>query len=147
MQNKIFNYFNREKVKLDKKMESQILPTCTPVVYINNIGDEMFFGEKIEEIYDYCYRNNYRNIRFYYNDEELFDGFDYEELLEEISDGAIEYLILYSIKDITRFESPYELLYKAKINNCKIDVIYFDEDEQYIDGELDLLKYIANIEE
>lgn len=147
MQNKILNYFNKKEVKLEERIENSILSTRTPVVYINNIGDEICFGEKIEEIYNYCYRNNYKNIRFCYSDEFVYDGFDYEDLLEEISDGAVEHLILYSIKDITRFESPYELLYKAKINNCKIDVIYFDEDEYYIDGEIDLLKYIANIEE
>lgn len=147
MQEEFKNYLKEEGKEEISRICNLLFSRRHTAIYINKTKLNGFkFYMELEHLLNYCCENNYKNIVFYCDDVYEHYNEGYEELLTDISYGEIETLIIYSIDDITNDKNHYELLSKASINNCKIKILYLDIDKEYSDEELDLLKYIANIE-
>lgn len=116
-------------------MDNCIISTITPTIYINmNAGEPSF---KLEKVYEYCHKNGYDRITMY-SDVGLYDL--YEDLIDTIADGGVEKLILYSLYDLP--DDIYSLLYWCEKSDTKVELITFDEQQEYLLEHRELLKYI-----
>ncbi len=135
MKEKIKNYFEEEEKKYQEEMDNCIISTITPTIYINmNVGEPSF---KLEKAYEYCHKNGYDRITMY-SDVGSYDL--YEDLIDTIADGGVEKLILYSLYDLP--DDIYSLLYWCEKSDTKVELITFDEQQEYLLEHRELLKYM-----
>lgn len=143
MQEKIKKFLEREKEQYLEEVEDCIISSSTPSIYIN--ADDVSYSLKLEKIYEYCYQKGYSNIVVYgdYEEQEV-EYAQYYELLDAIAEGAVDTVIFYSLEDIP--DDIYELLYNCKSTGTKIELIAFNDNEDYPSYAMDALEYIAYCE-
>ena len=143
MQDKIKKFLERDEEQHLEEAEDCIVSSATPSIYINIIDGS--YAYKLEKIYEYCYKKGYSNVIIYGDceaQEEVYD--QYYELLDAIADGVVDKVIFYSLEEIP--ESPYELLYNCKNAGTKIELVTFDDSEDYPQYNMDVLEYITYYE-
>ena len=143
MKEKIKMFFERNEEQYLEEVEDCIISSNPASIYIN-VGNGSY-SYKLEKIYEYCFQCGYSNIVIY-GDYEVFEEThdQYYELLDAIAEGAIDKIIFYSIDDIP--EDVYKLLYNCRNTSTKIELVTFDDSEDYPQYNMDVLKYIAYYE-
>ena len=143
MQDKIKKFLERDEEQHLEEAEDCIVSSATPSIYINIIDGS--YAYKLEKIYEYCYKKGYSNVIIYGDSESHEEVYEqYYELLDAIADGAVDKVIFYSLEEIP--ESPYELLYNCKNAGTKIELVTFDDSEDYPQYNMDVLEYITYYE-
>lgn len=143
MQERIKKFLEKGEEQYLEKKEECVISSITPSMYIN--VEDGSYSYKLERIYGYCYQRGYSNIVVYgdYEEQEV-EYAQYYELLDAIANGAVDKVIFYSLKDIP--DDVYELLYNCKTTGTKIELVTFNDNEDYPPNDMDVLKYIAYCE-